>query len=145
MMCPHCMQSLLQADWNVSITPLDTCGIATLPPEFSQPLIASMNQWSFGLGSSLLYFCTALPCQLDKASSPLYDTVATLLALPNAGDFIDFKILDLTVTNEGYTVIDDNAGAPTQVALYWKQNTVGLDRYRVYLVNILSNELHRAL
>lgn len=88
MMCPECMQQLLKADWDVTITPLDTCGTTTLPPQFSQPFIASSNLWSFGLGGSLLYFCTVLPCQLTTATSPLYDTVATLLTLPNADEYL---------------------------------------------------------
>jgi inosine-uridine nucleoside N-ribohydrolase len=136
--CPECMQELLTAGWNVSITPLDTCGVATLPPQFSEPLISSTNLWSSGLTSSLLYFCTVVPCQLDVATSPLYDTVATLLALPSAGDYVDFKMLNLTVTDDGYTVIDNQAGVLTQVALYWKDNTVGLDKYRRFLVDMLS-------
>ena len=36
MMCPYCMQRMLKAGWNVSITPLDTCGTATLPPQNCQ-------------------------------------------------------------------------------------------------------------
>ena len=138
MMCPYCMQRMLEAGWNVSITPLDTCGTATLPPQNSQPFVASSNSWSLGLSASLLYFCTALPCQLNQATTPLYDTVATLLTLPNAGDFINFKTLNIRVTEDGYTVIDDRAGTQTEVALYWKNDIVGLNQYRVFLVSTLS-------
>ena len=138
MMCPYCMQRMLKAGWNVSITPLDTCGTATLPPQNSQPFVASSNSWSLGLSASLLYFCTALPCQLNQATTPLYDTVATLLTLPNAGDFINFKTLNIRVTEDGYTVIDDRAGTQTEVALYWKNDIVGLNQYRVFLVSTLS-------
>ena len=137
-MCPSCMLQLLQAGWNVTITPLDTCGTTTLPPESSDTFIASLNRWSFGLSASLLYFCTVLPCQLNVATSPLYDTVATLLALPNADNFVEFKMLKLSVTTKGYTVIDDHAGVLTQVALYWNEDIVGLDQYRMFLVGVLS-------
>lgn len=136
--CPYCMQQMLQAGWNVTITPLDTCGVATLPPQYSQTFIASANHWSFGLSASLLYFCTVAQCQLNVATSPLYDTVATLLTLPNAEDYVDFKTLNLRVTGQGYTVIDEQAGVPTQVALYWKGDIVGLDQYRMYLASTLS-------
>lgn len=138
MMCPYCMQQMLQAGWNVSMTPLDTCGTTTLPPQYSEPFIAASNSWSLALSSSLLYFCTVLPCQLNEATSPLYDTVATLLTLPNAGDFIDFKMLNLRVTSDGYTVIDDKEGTPTLVALYWRKDLIGLDQYRMFLVSMLS-------
>lgn len=46
--------------------------------------------------------------------------------------------LNLTVTSKGYTVIDNQSGAPTQVALYWDNDTVGLDQFRQFLVNKLS-------
>ena len=137
-MCPSCMQQLLHAGWDISITPLDTCGVATLPPQFSRPFIASSNRWSYGLGASLLYFCTVLPCQLNTATSPLYDAVATLLTLPNVNDFVVFQTLNLTVTSDGHTVIDNNSGVSTQVALYWKSDTTGLDQFRKFLVDVLS-------
>jgi inosine-uridine nucleoside N-ribohydrolase len=138
MMCPYCMELLLQAGWNVSVTPLDTCGITTLPPQYSDLFIAASNSWSLALSSSLLYFCTVLQCNLNEATSPLYDTVATLLTLPNAGNFIDLKMLNLRVTSDGYTVIDDREGTPTQVALYWNKDLVGLNQYRMFLVSALS-------
>jgi inosine-uridine nucleoside N-ribohydrolase len=133
--CPGCMQEVLQAPWNVSIAPLDTSGTATLPPQYSQPIIASSNPWTLSLSASLLYFCTVLPCQLNDATSPLYDTVATLLTFPFAVDYVDIKTLNLRVTSDGYTVIDDQTGTPTQVALYWNK---GLDQYRRFLVSTLS-------
>ena len=117
MMCPECMQRLLRAGWEVAITPLDTCGTTNLAQQVLEPLIASANLWSFGLSSSLLYFCTVLPCQLTSATSPLYDTVATLLTLPSASDYLVFETLNLAVTSKGYTVIDNQDGTATQVAL----------------------------
>ena len=137
-MCPYCMQRMLEAGWNVSITPLDTCGTATLPPQSSQHFVATSNKWSLSLTASLLYFCTVLPCQLNQATSPMYDTVATLLTLPNANTFVDFKTLSLKVTNDGYTVIDNSGGTRTAVALYWNKDIVGLDQYRMFLISVLS-------
>ena len=137
-LCPPCAQQVLQAGWNVTIAPLDTCGVATFTPQYNQPFIASSNSWSYGLSSSLLYLCTVVPCQLNVATYPLFDTVATLLTLPTVYNFITFERLNLTVTADGYTVIDNEAGVPTQVALYWNSNILGLDQFRMYLVSILS-------
>ena len=81
-----------------------------------------------------------MQCQLNEATTPLYDTVATLLTLPNADDFVDFKELKLTVTDNGYTVIDNENGVLVQVALYWNNNIAGLDQYRTYLISILSQQ-----
>ena len=136
-MCPSCMEQLLQAGWSVSMTPLDTCGVTNLSPQYSEPFIAASTQWSNGLGASLLYFCTVLECELNQKSSPMYDTVATLLALPEVNDFVDFKTLNLRVTSDGHTVVDNNGGVAVQVALYWKNNTVGLDQYLKHLIDVL--------
>jgi len=136
-MCPSCMQQLLQAGWSVTLTPLDTCGVTNLSPQYSDPFIAASTPWSYGLGASLLYFCTVLQCELNKQSSPMYDTVATLLTLPEVNNYVEFKTLDLTVTSDGHTVVDNQGGVAVQVALYWKNNTVGLDQFRKYLIDVL--------
>ena len=137
--CPQCMRDLLQAGWNITITPLDTCGITYLTPAYSQPFIASSSSWSFALGSSLLYFCTNLNCSLDVSTRAVWDSVGTLLTLPKADDFLVFKRLNLTVTDDGYTIIDDSGGTPTEVALYWKDNG-GLDSFREYFISVLSRK-----
>jgi len=92
-MCPSCMQHFLQARWSVSLTPLDTCGVTNLSPWNSEPwpFIAVSTPWSYGLGASLLYFCTVLQRELNKQSSPMYGTVATLLTLQEVNHYVEFK------------------------------------------------------
>ena len=136
--CPRCMQDLLRAGWNITITPLDTCGVTYLTPKYSQPFIATSNPWSYALGTSLLYFCTNKTCQLNVSTRAVWDSVATLLNLPNANDFLVFQQLNLTVTDDGFTVMDNKDGVPTKVALYWKGGDVGLSAFRNYFISVLS-------
>ena len=139
-MCPSCMSRLLQAGWNVAITPLDTCGQATLTPVLMEKLLASTNAVSLGIANSLVYFCIANPymnCELKVTTPVFFDTVAVLLTFPIADDYVIFKELNITVTEDGYTKVDNTTGSPTDVALYWQEN-VGLDNFRLYLTEILS-------
>jgi len=50
---------------------------------------------------------------------------------------VEFKTLDLTVTSDGHTIVDNQGGLAVQVALYWKNNTVGLDQFRKYVIDVL--------
>ena len=140
-LCPNCMSELLHAGWDVTITPLDTCGVATLTPPLLEELLTSADAISLGIANSLIYFCISNPymnCRFKVTTPVLYDAVATLLTLPNAKDFVVFNELKLTISNEGYTVINNKTGVPTQVALYWQHMNDGLNKFRTYLTESLS-------
>ena len=138
-MCPHCFNAVLHAKWAVTLAPLDTGGVASLIPENLQDLITGSNAWSFGLNAHTLFWCTkgVIPCHLDVATVLLPDIVATLLTLPNVADFVDLEERNLVVTDEGYVKINNTNGVPTQVALYWKENAVGLNNFRRYVTTTL--------
>lgn len=142
-LCPNCMSELLHAGWNVTITPLDTCGVVTFTPPLMEELLTSANAISLGIANSLIYFCISNPyidCKFKVTTGTpvLYDTVATLLTLPNAKNFVIFKDLKLTISEEGYTIINNKTGVPTQVALYWQNTNDGLNKFRTYLTESLS-------
>ena len=138
--CPYCAQKVFQANWSteITMTPLDTCGVTYLTPSYYKPFIAASTPWTIALGMSELFFCTVLECRLNEATSPLYDTVATLLALPNAIDYLDLTELKLTVTDAGYTVVDDKNGVQVKVALNWNNNNEALYKFLNYLVMVFS-------
>ena len=138
-LCPLCMTLLLQAGWDITLTPLDTCGVAYLTPTPLQFFIASVDAASNGLGSSLLYFCSSVDCHLQQHTTPIYDAVATLLTLSSAADFVEFEELNITVTSDGHTVVNNSGGHSAKVALYWKSPD-GLDHFRNYLVDTLSGQ-----
>ena len=104
------MPVLLQSNtedsgWDITITPIDTCGSARLDvPELKEVLKMDTVQ-SLGLASSLAYFCLDHidPCDLSHLGTPiLYDTVAVLLTLPVAGQYLEFKKMLLSMDSVGH-------------------------------------------
>lgn len=139
-MCPWCMQVLLSAGWkSISLTPLDTCGTVRLDAQLMAEILAGENTSSLGVASSLMYFCIfteAYNCSSRGEYPVLYDTAAVLLMLPIAKDFIEFQELNLSVNSNGYSVIDNKAGVPVQVAIDWQSN--GLSNFEKALALALA-------
>ena len=140
-LCPECMSDLLEAGWEVSMTPLDTCREAAIPAFQMEKLLAVSNSISFAFSTSYLDVCTSEVnpygrCDPKASPFPLFDTVGVLLSLANAEEFITFKELNISVTTSGFTEIDDISGRPVLVALFWKDsNSVNL--FEEYMTNIL--------
>ena len=140
-LCPSCFNFLLRTQWlyPVSLTPLDTSGVANLSPEEVQDLVASTESLAVGLDQHTLFWCTkgVILCHLNVSTVALPDTVAVLLALPEATSYVDMYQMNLIATDDGYVKVDNVKGAPTQVALDWKGNLVGLNNFKQYLTNVL--------
>ena len=145
-MCPECADQLLRAGWNVSITPLDTCGDNILSQELEMELLSGTNMGSLSLADVFIYLCLAstLECTGPVRSDPptLFDPVGTLLLYPNASSYIVFQELNLSVNSTGYTVMNNSTGTPVDVALYW-QKPNGLYNFQQYMVNVLSNSTYK--
>ena len=124
--CPWCMEVMLQASWNVTITPLDTCGDFTINADELKQVLEVDNPPSRALASTLLYFCitNTLPhdmCNLTAGTPVVYDVIATLLAMPKvATEFLVYSDVQMWVNGSGYTLVDDKMGSSTSVALSWK-------------------------
>ena len=136
--CPYCFDVMLKAGWEITMTPLDTCGTVRLNVrELQQLFKVDGQQQVLGLASSLVYNCLyhAEPCNLADDGTPiLFDAVATLLTLPIAGEYLEFKDLMLSVDSRGYTVVNEASGSPVKAALNWKDE----DKFTAYLVRVLS-------
>lgn len=141
-LCPWCMEVLLKSDWNVTITPLDTCGNVALDGSQLEQVLEADNKASLALESTLMFYCIANESPQDhcdfKAGTPvLYDVVATLLAMPTvAVQFLDFAAMQLTVNETGFTVVDEMHGINTSVALQWRQQ--GEKGFTDMLANLYS-------
>jgi inosine-uridine nucleoside N-ribohydrolase len=110
----HACQKVLGAGWNMTITPLDTCGLVQLkgqkynavcssPAPLARAVIENYRMWS---GRTT-----------PEASSILFDTVAVYLAF--ADELLTMEQLRIRVTDDGYTVIDDK-GELINCAVDWK-------------------------
>lgn len=127
MLCPWCMEVLLEAGWvDVTITPLDTCGEFTLDADQMKRVLEADNQASLALASTVLYFCLGdfgpELCHLQTYIPIMYDAIATLLAVPKvAANFLVYSDLRLSVNGTGFTVVGGAEAVRTSVALSWKE------------------------
>jgi inosine-uridine nucleoside N-ribohydrolase len=119
---PSC-QAVFTAPWDITITPLDTCGLVYLKGakyakvrDCSDPLVRALIEnyriWAEKQSDS------GGAAQAAKRSSTLFDMVAVYLAL-NGSALCKMETLPIRVTNEGMTVIDPGA-KKVHVATQWK-------------------------
>ena len=104
----------------VTITPLDTCGLVRLKGEkyrrvrdSADPLIQAVIE-NYRVWAKHYTWETL---NAEEASSTLFDTVAVYLAF--AEDLLEIEELGLRVTDDGYTVMDEDA-KPIRCAMRWK-------------------------
>ena len=126
-------QKAFTAPWEMTITPLDTCGLVTLDGEryrrvrqCSDPLVHALMQnydaWTAACN---------LGDQAEHRSSVLFDTVAVYLAFTD--ELLVMEDLPIRVTDDGFTRIDP-AGKMMRVATDWKD----LPAYEDFLVSRLT-------
>jgi inosine-uridine nucleoside N-ribohydrolase len=137
---PAC-QKVFVAPWEMTITPLDTCGLIDLSGERYQVLRKSKDPVARTVLDNYHLWATAglKPGQPDPSethSSTLFDTVAVELAL--GGNLVKLERLPIAVTDDGMTVIRPGA-KPVNVATEWKS----LDGFRDLLVERLTGGDHR--
>lgn len=112
---PKSCAAALSAPWDVTITPLDTCGRVVLSGDHYKAVYDSKNPTAVALLENYKIWNKGKP--IDRKSSTLYDTVAVYLAF--ASDFTEIEELGIRVTKNGMTVIDPNA-RKIKVATRWK-------------------------
>ena len=111
--------------------PLDTCGLVTLEGErYRRVLEAADPVASTVIQNYRLWSRSNNQGDAQRRSSVLFDTVAVYLAFSQ--DLCKMERLGIRVSEEGYTLIDEQA-KPMNVATAWKS----LDRYRDLLVQRL--------
>jgi inosine-uridine nucleoside N-ribohydrolase len=124
----------LSANWDITITPLDTCGLVTLDGERYQKMLHATDPVAATIIENYRIWSKAgkTESQAEHHSSTLFDTVAVYLAF--AHQFCRMERLSLRVTDDGSTVIDDHA-KQMDVATAWND----LDGFRDLLVNRLCS------
>ena len=125
---PAAARAALTAAWDVTITPVDTCGLVVLkgakyscvrdcPDPLMKALIENYRLW--------------LKDKPDEKSSVLFDTVAIHLA--SSTEFLVMEDVGVRVTDDGHTA-EDPAGKRMRVAIGWKD----LAGYEDHLVERLT-------
>lgn len=134
-------RAVLAAPWEVTLTPLDTCGLLKLTGEryaavrdaedpLTRAIIENYRLW--------LPHIAWLPKSTDpdRESTVLFDIVAVYLAF--AEDLVEIEEIGLRVTDKGMTV-EDEAGRMARCALRWR-SLEGLEAQIVErLTSTLSN------
>ncbi len=120
---------------DITITPLDTCGIVHLTGknykkvhDCKDPLIKTLIE-SYYSWAEYVEWTQAYP---KVESSTLFDTVAVYLALSE--EYLEIENLGIRVTDEGYTLIDENEKV-IRCATKWKD----LPAFEDWLVNPLTD------
>ena len=127
---PKACQKAFTAAWDMTITPLDTCGLVTLGGDrylrvrdskdpIASAVIENYRVWSKNNKSA------------ETHSSVLFDCVAVYLAARQ--DLCKMEKIPLRVTDDGFTVIDER-GKLINVATAWTT----LDGFRDFLTDRLT-------
>ncbi len=134
-------QQAFTAPWEVTIAPLDTCGIVVLRGDkyarvrdshdpLLQALIENYDLWA----ENAAWFAEEKRHKREQ-SSTLFDTVAVYLAVTD--QFCRMETLPIRVTDEGMTVVDP-AAKKMRVAVDWKD----LAAFENWLVARLTGTKH---
>ena len=120
---PKAARKVFTTPWDITITPLDTCGLIMLKDdkfrkvrdcsdELTQSVIENHRLWAQGFGGKLY---KGLDPEIQ--STVLFDTVAVYLAF--AEDLLDLETLNISIDEKGHTVIDES-GQSIRCATGWK-------------------------
>lgn len=136
---PAALRDVFAADWNCSITPLDTCGIVDLKDERYQTVYQSDAVGIKALMENYdawLKRVTWLDVKPDPKvrSSTLFDLVAVTMAFRE--DLLDMETLPISVDDKGMTLVDPEKGRPVRCAMSWKN----LDAYLDQMVERLTKD-----
>lgn len=112
---PSC-QKALSADWDITITPVDTCGIVHLSGEKYRSVYECNDPLVRALIENYRVWAKYSP-ESERQSSTLFDTVAIYLAFSE--ELLVMEKLGIRVTDDGYTAIDENAKV-INCAMEWK-------------------------
>ena len=129
-------KKLFSAPWKEAIiTPLDTCGLVRLTGENYRKVANSTNPITKDVITNYQTWLASNPNPKGnpaetESSSVLFDTVAIHLA--SSTQFLKMQKLNLSVNDQGFTVIDDAKGMPFNVAIDWEN----LEAYERFLANI---------
>jgi inosine-uridine nucleoside N-ribohydrolase len=114
-------QAVFTAPWDLTITPLDTCGLVVLKGEKYRRVRDSHDRIAADIIANYRVWVpndAKLPADMaDHRSSTLFDAVAVYLAVRQ--DLCGMEKLGIRVTDDGFTVIDPQA-KPMNVATSWK-------------------------
>jgi inosine-uridine nucleoside N-ribohydrolase len=127
-------QKVFTAGWEMTITPLDTCGIVRLGGKKYEKVLKSKNRLARAVIENYRAWTRSQghdEKRIEGGSTTLYDTVAVYLAIST--ELVEIEKLGIRVSDEGYTVIEDG-GKVICCATEWKD----LEGFEDFLVERLT-------
>ncbi len=126
-------RAALTSRWDVTITPLDTCGRVVLRGAHYSAVKNSSDPLLRALIENYRIWCGKNPERAESASSVLFDTVAVYLAFSER--FLTMEELGIRVSDDGMTIADPQ-GKKMRCATDWKS----LEGYEDFLVSRLTGK-----
>lgn len=124
---PLACRRVFETPWDLSITPLDSCGTVYLKDENFSKVRESRDPLMRAVLDNHFAWCDAVKdspmlAQIDPQtqSSRLYDTVAVYMAFSES--LLEMETLPILVTDDGKTLIDDK-GQLVRCATGWKDQS----------------------
>lgn len=117
---PKACQKAFHATWDITITPLDTCGVVMLDGERYRRIRDSKEPIASTVIQNYRIWSRANKEPADVAeqhSSTLFDTVAVYLAFSQ--ELCTMERLGIRITDDGFTRLDEQA-KQVNVATEWK-------------------------
>ena len=128
-------QKVFSSDWNITITPIDTCGLVALAGSLYQKLRMNTDSLVCAILANYKYWLAEKQKihELPAHSSVLYDTVAVYLAFSE--EWLEIEELPLVVTDDAFMKVDP-AGKTIRCATAWKD----MKAFEEFLVDRLMHE-----
>ncbi len=133
-------QTVFTADWDMTITPLDTCSLVVLKRDKYKKVLESANPMAKAVIENYRVWLKSgkmNEADVNVKSSTLFDTVAVYLAM--SSDLLEMENLGIRVTNDGFTAIDEKA-KKVNCAMRWKN----LGAFEDFLVERLISPVEPA-
>ena len=133
-------QTVFTAQWDMTITPLDTCGMVSLGGDDYKKVLDCNNPITKTVIENYRVWAKSgniNEAQAGARSTTLFDTVAIYLAMSH--DLLETENLGISVTDDGRTVIDGK-GKKINCAMKWKN----LNDFENFLVERLTTSVGAA-
>jgi inosine-uridine nucleoside N-ribohydrolase len=116
---PKAAQKVFSSDWNITLTPIDTCGLIALAGSLYQQFRSSADPLVRAILTNYKYWLKEKYKihELPAHTSVLYDTVAAYLTFSE--EWLKMEELPLVVTDDAFTKIDPS-GKTIRCAIAWK-------------------------
>lgn len=130
---------VLEAPWDITLTPLDTCGVVFLKESRYRTVKQSDSAVARAVMDNYRVWSTAVGAQdlFDRRSTTLYDTVAVLLAFDADAyeKYLEMEDVEIAVRDDGLTTetVGSVEGRRVHAALGWRD----LDGFEGLLVDRL--------